>query len=394
MKVVGILGGGQLARMLALAGHPLGLDLRVFDPSPDAPAAAVADHVCAPWDDLHALARFCDGLDVATLELEAPPLVTARAVASRVLLVPSPRALAASQDRLGEKELARSLGIATAPFVRVDSAAGLAIAMERVGSPAVLKSRTLGYDGRGQAVVHTHEEALRAWQEGGRRPSVLEGLVRFDRELSLVAVRSTRGETAFYPLVENLHQGGILRRTVAPAPRLAASLDEQARCLAVRLLDHLEYAGVMTLEFFESGGRLLLNEIAPRVHNSGHWTIEGAATSQFENHLRAVTGLPLGSTEARGWSLLWNILGEAPDPARVLSIPDVHLHLYGKQPRSGRKLGHVTALASSLAELDRRARDLGDAIGGQASLDRGLGESSLLASGSDAGGLEAGLGDP
>ncbi len=393
MKVVGILGGGQLARMLALAGHPLGLDLRVFDPSPDAPAAAVADHVCAPWDDLHALSRFCDGLDVATLELEALPLATARAVASRVLLVPSPRALAATQDRLGEKELARSLGIATAPFARVDSAAGLAIAMERVGAPAVLKSRTLGYDGRGQAVVHTHEEGLRAWQEGGRRPAVLEGLVRFDRELSLVAVRSIHGETAFYPLVENLHEGGILRRTVAPAPRIAGSLDEQARGMAERLLDHLEYAGVMTLEFFESGGRLLLNEIAPRVHNSGHWTIEGAVTSQFENHLRAVVGLPLGSTEARGWSLLWNILGEAPDTARVLSIPDVHLHLYGKQPRSGRKLGHVTALASSLAELDRRSRALGEAIGGQPLLERSIDEPSPVKSVSEAGGLPSAHGD-
>lgn len=364
MNVVGILGGGQLARMMALAGHSLGLRFRVFDPARDASAAAVAEHVCAHWDDTGALARFCDGLDVATIELEALPVATARAVASRIPMRPSPRALAASQDRLGEKELAKSLGLATARYARVDTAADLAAALERIGAPAVLKTRTLGYDGRGQAVVRDLDGAREAWQDGGARPSVLEAFVRFDRELSQVAVRSLDGGIAYYPLVENLHVDGVLHRTIAPAPRVSATLAQQAREAARLVLEALDYVGVLTLEFFESDGRLLLNEMAPRVHNSGHWTIEGAATSQFENHLRAVAGLPLGSTEARGWSLLRNIVGDAPDRERVLAIPDAHLHLYDKQPRAGRKLGHVTITASSLDRLEAGGLALQQALGG------------------------------
>jgi 5-(carboxyamino)imidazole ribonucleotide synthase len=367
VKVVGILGGGQLARMMALAGHALGLRLRVFDPAADASAAAVAEHVCANWDDSAALARFCEGLDVATIELEALPLDTARAVASRVPMRPSPRALAACQDRLVEKELARSLGLATTTFAPIDREEDLAPALERVGSPALLKHRTLGYDGRGQALVRNLGDAREAWHAGGARPSLLEAFVRFDREVSQVAVRSLAGEVSYYPLVENLHEGGVLRRTTAPAPDLRADIERQAREAARLALENLDYVGVLTLEFFEVEGRLLLNEMAPRVHNSGHWTIEGAATSQFENHLRAVTGLPLGSTQVRGWSLLRNILGEEPDPARVLAIPDAHLHLYGKQPRAGRKLGHVTLTASSPEALDARARELDMALQGTGS---------------------------
>jgi 5-(carboxyamino)imidazole ribonucleotide synthase len=365
MKMVGILGGGQLARMMALSGHSLGLGFRIFDPSPDASAAAVAEHVCAPWDDPEAIARFCDGLDVATLELEALPLATARAVAAQVPLRPSPRALAAAQDRLAEKELARSLGLSTAPFVRIDTEADLVAALGRVGAPALLKHRTEGYDGRGQAVVREADAAVEAFRAGGGRPSVLEGFVRFDRELSLVAVRGLHGEVACYPLVENLHEGGVLRRTIAPAPRGTAALADEALEAARLVLEALDYVGVLTLEFFECGGRLLVNEIAPRVHNSGHWTIEGAVTSQFENHLRAVLGLPLGSTEPRGWSLLRNILGHAPEAARVLAIPDAHLHLYGKEPRAGRKLGHVTICASSLDVLEENGRALHEVLGGE-----------------------------
>ena len=358
MSLVGILGGGQLARMLALAGHPLGLRLRVFDPSPDAPAKAMAEHVCAAWDDSVAIGHFCHGLDVATLEFESVPLATAQAVAAHVRLAPSVRALAATQDRFVEKELARTLGIATTPFGRIEHAADVEHAIALVGCPAVLKHRTLGYDGRGQTVVQSVEEARNVWHAGGERPSVLERLVTFDRELSLVAIRSTNGETAFYPLVENLHQDGILRRTVAPAPRLGDGLAGEARRIATVLLDHLGYIGVITLEFFECGGRLLLNEIAPRVHNSGHWSIEGAETSQFENHLRAILGLPLGSTSPIGCSALLNIIGTLPDTKRILSMPDTHLHLYGKAPRQGRKLGHVTARASDAASLEDRMQTL------------------------------------
>lgn len=354
MSVVGILGGGQLARMLALAGHPLGLRLRVFDPSPDAPAKAVAEHVCARWDNAEAITRFCEGLDVATLEFESVPLATATSVAAHVRLAPSVRALAATQDRLVEKELARSLGIATTPFATIEHADDVQHAVERVGCPAVLKHRTLGYDGRGQAIVQSAEQARNAWLADGARPSVLEQLVNFDRELSLVVVRSSNGEAAFYPLVENLHQGGVLRRTLAPAPRLGLALTAEAQRIATVLLDHLGYVGVMALEFFECSGRLLLNEIAPRVHNSGHWSIEGAETSQFENHLRAVLGLPLGSTSPVGCSALLNLIGTMPDTERILRMPDTHLHLYGKAPRHGRKLGHVTARAPDAARLEDR----------------------------------------
>jgi len=363
VKVVGILGGGQLARMLALAGHPLGLRMRVFDPSPDAPAAAVAEHICAAWDDKAAINRFCDGLDVATLETESLPVATAREVAGRVPMHPSPRALAATRDRLGEKALAHSLGIATAAFARVDSAKCMATALAKVGMPAVFKHRTLGYDGRGQAVVRSRAEAVDAWQRGGRRPSIVEKLVRFEREVSLVAVRSRRNEVAFYPLAENQHEDGILRSTIAPAPNVSPSMASQAQQAALAVLEALDYVGVITLEFFEKDGQLLLNEIAPRVHNSGHWSIEGAVTSQFENHMRAVTGLPLGATSPRGWCLLRNILGSVPDAGRVLSIPDTHLHLYGKEPRHGRKLGHVTTRVESFAAMGERIVALREAFG-------------------------------
>jgi len=346
VKLVGVLGGGQLARMLALAGLPLDLRVRAWDPSPDPPAAPVAEHVHGEWGDPAALDRFVRGLEVATLELEGIPVATAEAVAARVPLYPSARALAATRDRLEEKRLALAHGIATAPFAAVDDEASLVAALHEVGVPAVLKRRTEGYDGRGQAVVRDEASALRAWRELGGATSVLEGFVAFEREVSIVAARALDGRVAFYPLVENLHRDGILRRTIAPAPGVSAELETAARDLAARLLEALGYVGVAAFELFEVGGRLLLNEIAPRVHNSGHWTIEGASTSQFENHLRAVTGLPLGSTEPLGFSAMCNLIGDAPDPAALLAIPGVHLHLYGKEPRAGRKIGHVTVRAA------------------------------------------------
>lgn len=363
MTVVGVLGGGQLARMLAIAGLPLGIRLRAWDPSSEAPAAAVAEHLRADWGDAGALERFCSGLDVATLELEGVPLGTAEGVAARVPLRPSTRALAATSDRLDEKRLATSLGIGTAPFAPVEDEAGLLAALRETGAPSLLKLRRQGYDGRGNSVVRDEDSALRALREAGGRPSILEGFVPFDREVSTVAVRALDGRLAFYPLVENLHVGGVLRRTIAPAPNVPPGLESEARQIAASVLDALGYVGVAAFEFFEVGGHLLLNEIAPRVHNSGHWTIEGAATSQFENHLRAVTGLPLGSTEPLGCSVLCNLLGSAPDPSRLLAIPDVHLHLYGKAPRPGRKIGHVTARAASPDALRERLRAIEQVIG-------------------------------
>ncbi|MFM7737187.1 MAG: 5-(carboxyamino)imidazole ribonucleotide synthase, partial [Alphaproteobacteria bacterium] len=340
--------------------------VRAWDPAADPPSAPVAEHVRGEWGDPATLDRFLRGLDVATLELEGVPLGTAEAVAARVPLHPSPRALAATRDRLDEKRLAVSHGIGTAPFAAVDDEASLLAALREVGAPAVLKRRTEGYDGRGQAVVRDEASARRAWRDLGGAPSVLEGFVAFEREVSIVAVRALDGSIAFYPLVENLHRDGILRRTIAPAPGVSVALEAAARDLASRLLDALGYVGVAAFELFEVGGRLLLNEIAPRVHNSGHWTIEGAQTSQFENHLRAVTGLPLGSTEAVGFSAMCNLIGDAPDPGALLAIPGVHLHLYGKEPRAGRKIGHVTARAGDREGLRESLERVERVIGPQA----------------------------
>lgn len=351
MTTVGVLGGGQLARMLAMAALRLGCRMRVLDPAAEAPAAPVAEHVRSPWDDEDALARFCDGLDLATVEFENVPAGAARFVASRTRLRPSLRALATAQDRLAEKELARTLGIGTAPFVRIDSAVQLEAAFARTGFPALLKTRRGGYDGRGQEFVQAPGDLLRAWWRLGGVPCVLEGLVRFDRELSQVAVRGIGGEVAFYPLVENRHQGGVLRRSIAPAPGISPAMQQEAGELTRAILEALDHVGVIAVELFACGDRLLMNEIAPRVHNSGHWTIEGAATSQFENHVRAIAGLPLGSTDALGWSLSRNILGEVPDMRTLLDVPGAAVHLYGKSPAPGRKLGHVTVRASRLDEL-------------------------------------------
>jgi 5-(carboxyamino)imidazole ribonucleotide synthase len=323
MPVVGVIGGGQLGRMLGLAGLPLGLSFRFLDPAPDAPAREVGELLVGEYDDPELLDRLADGAAVVTYEFENVPVGAAR----RVGALPAPRALEAAQDRLAEKRLFRLLGIPTAPF-------GDAV----TSFPALLKTRRLGYDGKGQRLVET-----RPGSDPGHAPGehVLEELVPFDRELSLLAVRGRDGDTRFYPLVENVHEDGILRRSLAPAPDAPQA---QAEEYAARVLDELGYVGVLALELFDVGGELLANELAPRVHNTGHWTIVGAATSQFENHLRAILGLPLGSTTVRAPSLMLNLIGAVPPAADVLAIPGAQLHLYGKEPRPGRKLGHVTLL--------------------------------------------------
>lgn len=326
MTVVGVIGGGQLGRMLALAGIPLGLSFRFLDPSADAPAAEVGELLVGAYDDPVLLDRLADGAEVVTYEFENVPVESAR----RVGAVPDARALEASQDRLVEKQLFRRLGIPTAP---IDD--------EVETFPALLKTRRLGYDGKGQRLVET-----RPVPGPGHVPSqhVLEGLVPFERELSLLAVRGRAGETAFYPLVENEHADGILRVSRAPAKDAPQAEAEE---YATRLLDELGYVGVLALELFDVGGALVANELAPRVHNTGHWTIEGAGTSQFENHLRAILGLRLGSTALRGEAVMVNLIGKAPELERLLSLPGAHVHLYGKEPRAGRKLGHVTLLDPS-----------------------------------------------
>lgn len=369
---IGILGAGQLGRMLALAGYPLGLRFRFFDPAPASPASHLAEQICAPYDDEGALRRFAEGLALVTYEFENVPVAAARLLERHLPVYPPPAALEAAQDRLAEKQFFQRLGIPTPPFAAVDDRAGLDAAVRQLGLPAVLKTRRMGYDGKGQALLRSPEDAADAWRQLGGQPLILEAHVPFTRELSIIAVRGRDGATACYPLVENLHRGGILRRSVAPAPDVTPELQEQAERYAARALDALQYVGVLAIELFEvpgAAGRgahspaLLANEMAPRVHNSGHWTIEGAATSQFENHLRATLGLPLGSTAARGHAAMLNLIGATPEPAAVLALPEAHLHCYGKEPRPGRKLGHITLRADDPQTLAERLERLEHILG-------------------------------
>jgi 5-(carboxyamino)imidazole ribonucleotide synthase len=351
--IVGVLGGGQLGRMLALAGYPLGLRFRLLDPSPDSPAGHVAELQVGAYDDPDALIRFADGVDVATYEFENVPGEATRILESRLPVFPPSVALATAQDRLAEKRLFERLQVPLPRYAPVGSQAELEKVVGRIGLPAILKTRRLGYDGKGQVVLRGPDEVATAWEALGAVPCVLEQRIALRRELSILAVRGRDGATACYPLVQNTHRDGILRVSLAPADDVA-ELQPLADGYARRILDALEYVGLLALELFvdDQDGRLLANEIAPRVHNSGHWTIEGAETSQFENHLRAVLGLPLGSTAARGWSAMVNLIGTVPPSAEMLAIPGAHLHLYGKAPRPGRKLGHVTVTADSPAARD------------------------------------------
>ena len=355
---IGILGGGQLGYMLALAGYPLGLHFRFLDPSPEAPVGRIAHRVTADYTDEPALEKFAHGLEVVTYEFENVPVQAARFLAERVAVYPPAAALEEAQDRLREKRLFRKLGIPTTEFAEVLRAADLDAAVEKVGLPAILKTCRLGYDGKGQWLLKTREDVERARPELPTVPLIVEKFVPFARELSILGVRGRTGETAFYPLVENHHRGGILRLSLAPAPGLAAGLQAVAEEAARKVLHELNYAGVLCIEFFEVDGRLLANEMAPRVHNSGHWSIEGAVTSQFENHLRAVLGMPLGSTAVIGFSAMVNLIGELPEAQEVLRVTNTHLHLYGKEPRPGRKVGHVTVRADQLEKLQNRLQEL------------------------------------
>jgi len=355
---IGILGGGQLGYMLALAGYPLGLHFRFLDPSPEAPVGRIAHRVTAEFTDEPALEKFAHGLEAVTYEFENVPVQAARFLAERVPVYPAAIALEEAQDRRREKRLFQRLGIPTTDSAEVAKRGDFDAAVEQVGLPSVLKTCRLGYDGKGQWLLRTGEDVEKARQELPDVPLILEKFVAFTRELSILAVRGRSGEIAFYPLVENHHRGGILRLSLAPAPRLAAGLQQAAEEAARKLLETLDYAGVICLELFEVDGKLLANEIAPRVHNSGHWSIEGAATSQFENHLRAILGMPLGSTATMGFSAMVNLIGELPEAEEVLRVRNTHLHLYGKSPRPGRKLGHVTVRADQLGKLQQRLAEL------------------------------------
>ena len=355
---IGILGGGQLGYMLALAGYPLDFHFRFLDPSPQAPVGRIASRVTAEYTDFEALEKFAHGLALVTYEFENVPVEAARFLQKLVPVYPSTQALETAQDRRSEKLLFQKLGIPTTKFAVVNSADELHQAVQKMGLPAVLKTCRLGYDGKGQWVLRSNEDVERVKNEISSAPLILEEFVKFSRELSILAIRARNGATSFYPLVENHHRGGILRLSLAPAPRLSETLQREAEDAARRILESLDYVGVLAIELFECDGRLLANEMAPRVHNSGHWTIEGAVTSQFENHLRAISGLPLGVTRTLGFSAMLNLIGELPDANEFLALPDAHLHLYGKSPRPGRKVGHVTLRADSMEQLEQRLGQL------------------------------------
>ena len=350
---VGVLGAGQLGRMLALQGYPLGLRFRFFDPSANGPANDMADQHEEDYCDFNALKSFAAGLDCVTYEFENVPVESARFLAAHVpFIFPPPEALEASQDRLLEKQFFKGLGIETAPFRAVNSIKELEQAIAELGAPAILKTRRMGYDGKGQAVIREKSQARAAFAALGGRQLILEGFVDFQREVSILAARGKDGSTVYYPVVENIHHEGILRISRAPAPNISPLLQEHAEKIAAKVLDELDYVGVLCIELFEKNGQLIANEMACRVHNSGHWTIEGAKTSQFENHIRAGLGYALGDTHALGYCAMVNLIGKLPDAAAVLAVPGAHLHLYNKAPKPGRKLGHVTVVEDTLEERE------------------------------------------
>jgi 5-(carboxyamino)imidazole ribonucleotide synthase len=351
---VGIIGGGQLGRMLVQAGQDLGIACTTLDPAADSPAALVGPAIVGPYDDPQALHALAAAADVLTYEFENVPVDAVRLVEPHVAVFPPAPSLETGQDRLAEKTLFTEVGLPVPNYAAVHDLASLEAAVETVGLPAVLKTRRLGYDGKGQAVLRHTELLLEAWRAVGEVPSICEAFVPFDREVSVVAVRGRDGEVRCWPLVENHHRDGILRQSFAPAPD-AGALQALAERHARAVMERLGHVGVLAIELFVVGETLLGNEMAPRVHNSGHWTIEGAETSQFENHLRAICGMPLGSTAARGHSAMINLIGKEPDPAAVLAIADTHLHRYGKAARPGRKLGHVTVRGDDPAVVRERA---------------------------------------
>jgi 5-(carboxyamino)imidazole ribonucleotide synthase len=351
---IGVIGAGQLGRMLALAGYPLALQFRFLDASADSPGGQVAPIVTGAFDDPQSLERLAADVDLVTYEFENVPVAALQKVAQTHAVWPPVDALRVSQDRLLEKQLFEKLRIPTPPFRAIDSLADLESAVKAIGLPCVLKTRRLGYDGKGQRYLRKPADVEPAWAALGGVPLILEGFVDFEREVSIVGVRSTTGEVRCYPIVANTHRDGILRVTLAPLRHPA--LQKVAETHLKRVMKHFGYAGVLTIEFFVRRGRLVANEMAPRVHNSGHWTIEGAATSQFENHLRAILGLPLGDTRPVGHCAMVNFIGAMPPRDDVLALPGVHWHDYGKEPRPGRKIGHCTIVAGSAVERDRLVR--------------------------------------
>ncbi|HEY1137532.1 MAG TPA: 5-(carboxyamino)imidazole ribonucleotide synthase [Xanthomonadaceae bacterium] len=369
MTTVGILGGGQLARMLALSGAPLGLRFRILDTVADACAGQFAPLIVGDYRDEAALAEFASQVDVATFDFENVPAESAQWLSARIPVFPNPRALGIAQDRLAEKTLFRELGIPVPDFADVADRAALDAAVVAIGTPCILKTRRLGYDGKGQFRIKMPADVDAAWDALGAQAStvglILEAFVPFERELSVVAVRGRNGEFRAWPLTENWHVDGVLSASLAPA-RVDAEMADRAFAHARALAEALDYVGVFALELFCRDGVLLANELAPRVHNSGHWTIEGSETSQFQNHLRAVLGLPLGDTRMVGHACMLNWIGTMPDASAVLREPGGHWHDYGKEPRGGRKVGHATLRADTPGELAEALVRVGEALGREA----------------------------
>lgn len=359
---IGVMGAGQLGQMLAFAGRKLGFEFRFLSPDSQAPAGRHAELIVAAYSNEEALAHFADGIDVATYEFESIPAAAVKFVADRVPVYPPLAAIQTAQDRALEKQYFESLKIPTAPFSVVSGMNDVRQALERIGVPAVLKTRVLGYDGKGQCVIRRKDDIANAWVTIKGAPSIVESWVNFSRELSIIGVRGRTGETAFYPLVENYHSEGILRFSLAPAPAVAAEMQNLAEEYSRRLMDSLGYVGVLALELFQTETGLVANEMAPRVHNTGHWTIEGADTSQFENHLRAIAGLPLGSTEMGGAAGMVNVIGREPDVEKLKAVENVHVHMYGKTPRPRRKLGHITVIADDLTGVRNSVSQLRNAM--------------------------------
>jgi 5-(carboxyamino)imidazole ribonucleotide synthase len=343
---VGILGGGQLARMIALAGYPLGLDFVIIDPSNVAGAIGLADHLHGAYDDKVLLQELARQTDIVTYEFENVPANIAQFLAHHTQIAPCDRALAIAQDRLIEKKFFNDLNIPTTNFAAVNSLNDLDQASKTIGLPAILKSCRMGYDGKGQVPLQGSDDLANAWNSMRNNPSIIEGFVPYTREVSIIAARRPSGETVYYPLSENSHSQGILRvsRCCINDPK-----QQEAEQYLSRILEELDYVGVIALELFDVQGQLLANEFAPRVHNSGHWTIEGSETSQFENHLRAILDWPLGSTQSIGYSGMVNFIGGLPPTEQVLAIKNTHQHLYAKQPRPGRKVGHATVRTNDQA---------------------------------------------
>ncbi len=345
LATIGILGGGQLGRMLALAAARLGFKCHVFDPTPDSPAFDVVHRVtCADYTDAEALDRFAADVDVVTYEFENVPAQTAMFLSSRLAVLPDPQILATTQDRLVEKTFIGSLGIRTAAFAAVTQAGDLPAAVGQIGVPAVLKTRRLGYDGKGQVMIENGSDPRAAWREVGGQPCILEAFVPFEREVSVVAARGQDGAIECFDVTENEHRDHILKVSRVPAA-LPAAAAQRARQIAETIAHKFDYVGVLAVEMFVlPGGELLVNEIAPRVHNSGHWTLDGASVSQFEQHIRAVAGWTLAKPVRLGRVEMINLLGsEIEDFRRWLDIRGAAVHLYGKSAvRPGRKMGHIT----------------------------------------------------